>query len=436
MATARHPSRRPRPGVRAAVLALVPGLAILLGAGSPAAALAPATPTPGTLPPPPACATAVSMASGTVTSPPSPLPVPTSTLGGERLSSPGVQVDVTAGVAGPPALRATAWLVADLDAGTVVASCNAHVRMAPASTLKILTSLALVHRLNWSARYVGQPQDAATDGTRVGIVPGSSYTVSDLFHGLMLASGNDAATALSTVAGGMPATTALMNARARELGADDTTAVNDSGLDAPGQLTSAYDLALLGRAALADPLLTGLIRTRTYMFPGKGDRPPRPSFQIQNHNELLFQYPGATGVKNGYTTTAGGSYVGSATRGGHSYLVTVLRAEGATWHLAKDLLDWAFTAAPRATPVGRLVTPGEVAAGATAGPGGPGGSPTGTATALARATRAAASSGSGTDDTRTGWIVLVTLGVVLLGGATTAGGRARRGRSRTSARRR
>jgi D-alanyl-D-alanine carboxypeptidase (penicillin-binding protein 5/6) len=364
------------------------------------------------------------MASGTVTSAPTPLPVPTSTLGGEQLSSPGVQVDVAAGVARPPALRATAWLVADLDAGTVVASCNAHVRLAPASTLKILTGLALVHRLNWSARYVGQPQDAATDGTRVGIVPGSTYTVSDLFHGLMLASGNDAATALSTVAGGMPATTALMNARARELGADDTLAVNDSGLDAPGQLTSAYDLALLGRAALADPLLTGLVQTRTYTFPGKGDRPPRPSFQIQNHNELLFQYPGATGVKNGFTTTAGGSYVGSATRGGHSYLVTVLRAEGNTWHLAKDLLDWAFTAAPRTTPVGRLVAPGEVAAGATAGSGGTG-SPTGTATALAGGTRAAASSGSRTaDDTRTGWIVLVALGVLLLGGLTLTGRRA------------
>jgi D-alanyl-D-alanine carboxypeptidase (penicillin-binding protein 5/6) len=379
------------------------------------------------------CANAIAMAGGTVTTSPSPLPVATSTVGGGRLSAPGLQLDLAAGAPRPPALRATAWLVADLDAGTVIASCNAHVALAPASTLKILTSLALAHRLSWATRYVGQQADAATDGTRVGIVPGSSYTVRDLFHGLMLASGNDAATALATLSGGMPTTAALMNAEARRLGALDTLAVNDSGLDAPGQVSSVYDLALFGRAALDDPLISRLTGTKTYTFPGKGDRSPRMTFQIQNHNRLLFEYPGATGVKNGYTTAAGGSFVGSASRNGHHYLVAVLRAEGGTWHLTRQLLDWAFTAGPRTTPVGRLVGPGEVPAEASAtivpAPADPG--PTGTAapsgrsaTTSADETRARASSGAGTaKDTRTGWIVL---GALLLGGLGLAGEHKRR----------
>jgi D-alanyl-D-alanine carboxypeptidase (penicillin-binding protein 5/6) len=412
---------------RARRLALATAAAVAVTAlGSPAVAA-----TTPTLPPPPVCANAISTASGTVTSAPTPLPVPTSTVGGPRLSSPGLQLDLATEAPRPPALRATAWLVADLDTGTVVASCNAHVRLAPASTLKILTSLALAHRLNWSTRYVGRQTDAATDGTRVGIVPGSSYTVRDLFHGLMLASGNDAATALATLSGGMPTTAALMNAEARRLGGFDTTAVNDSGLDAPGQATSVYDLALFGRAALADPLIAQLIATKTYTFPGKGDRPPRPSFQIQNHNALLFNYPGASGVKNGYTVAAGGSYVGSAARNGHRYLVSVLQAEGATWHLARQLLDWAFAAASRTAPVGRLVAPGEVPGpDATAEvspsptPASGTSTPGGRVTAQAAGTRAAA---TGTpEDTRTGWIVLATLGVLLVGGLSLAGERGRR----------
>lgn len=410
-------TRRPgRPRTAAVLAAAVLAVGLAGPAAAPAAAAAPAP-----LPPPPPCATAISAVSGTVTSPPTPLPAATSQLGGGRLSRPGLQADLPLSAARPPALRATAWLVADLDTGNVLAACNAHVPLAPASTLKILTSLTLAHRLDWAARYIGQPADAATDGTRVGIVPGSSYTVTDLFHGLMLNSGNDAATALATLAGGMPATAALMNDTAHRLGAYDTVAVNDSGLDAAGQVTSAYDLALLGRAALADPLVARLVSTRTYGFPGKEGGPgPRKPFQIQNHNGLLFNYPGATGVKNGYTTAAGGSFVGSATRGGHRYLVTLLRADIGTWHLARDLLDWAFAAGPQASPVGRLVTAGEVpdptarpsvtAPGGTAAP----------AAALGGSGRAAAAVGTA-DDTRTGWMVLGGLAVLLLGGIGAAG---------------
>jgi hypothetical protein len=208
----------------------------------------------------------------------------------------------------------------------------------------------------------------------VGLSPGSTYTGDDLWHGLLMASGNDAAHALADLAGGPAASAELMAAEARRLGALDTVPMNTSGLDAPGQVTSAYDLALLGRAALGRPYLAKIMTTRTYSFPGKGigNGKARKRFQIQNHNRLLGSYTGATGVKNGYTVKAGGSFVGAATRGGRSYVVTVLRADGRTSEMARQLLDWAFAAGPAALPVGRLVTPEDVTAGRLGDGGTPG----------------------------------------------------------------
>src|SRR3954452_8925113 len=138
---------------------------------------------------PAACATRISIPTGTRG--PGALPAPASVLGGARLAEPGLQVSVPAGVPRPPALRATAWIVADLSTGAVLASCNAHVPLAPASTLKVLTALALHGRIGPGTRYVAQAADASIDGTRVGLSPGSLYTVDNLWHGLLMGSGND-----------------------------------------------------------------------------------------------------------------------------------------------------------------------------------------------------------------------------------------------------
>jgi serine-type D-Ala-D-Ala carboxypeptidase (penicillin-binding protein 5/6) len=350
------PPRRFRSALRRTItVAVVLGVSGLGICGGPTVPANAATPSPSAIPPTEACARTITNLIGGRTTGPTPLPTPTSTRGGARLSAPGLQVDPIGDGQLPPVVPATAWLVADLTTGTVVASCNAHVPLAPASTLKILTSLALAHELDWNASYVGQPDAPATDGSKVGIVTGGRYTVRDLFHGLMLSSGNDAATALATVAGGMEHTAELMNATAMKLGAWDTHAVNDSGLDATGQVSSAYDLALLGRALLQDPLLADLVTTKSYPFPGKPAASGTPStFQIQNHNRLLATFDGANGVKNGYTTAAGGSFVGSATRDGHTYLVTVLRAKGYTHTVAVELLDWAFASGDDTRPVGTL----------------------------------------------------------------------------------
>jgi len=352
--------RRRAPVLAALAAALLPtavpgpatALARAAGAGN-ATAAAPA------LPAAPACARAVAVASGGTTSAATRLPTPTSTVGGSKLSGSGLHADLPSGVPAPPTLRAVAWMITDLKTNEIIAACNAHVRMPPASTLKVLTSLALRPRLKDSTIYTGRAHEANQEGTRVGIVPGSLYSVKDLFHAMLLLSGNDAAEALASLAGGTAATAQLMNKKAAELGALDTHVSNASGLDALGQVSSVYDLALFGRAALADKRLATVFRTRTYDFPARGAwiGSGRKTFQIQNHNRLLGSYEGADGVKNGYTTQAGGTYIASATRGSKRYLVTVMRTDGKSHYAARDLLDWAFSHGSKAQPVGALVLP-------------------------------------------------------------------------------
>jgi serine-type D-Ala-D-Ala carboxypeptidase (penicillin-binding protein 5/6) len=307
---------------------------------------------------------------------PFPLPAATSWVGGEDLISTRVLTDLPAGVRPPPAPKAASWLVADLDTREVLAAHRVHVPLAPASTLKIFTALALTPRLPVKHVYTARDDDAAVDGTKVGLVPGSRYTVDQLVHGMIMASGNDCANALGNLAGGQAQAQTLIQAEARRLGAFDTLARTTSGLDAPGQVSSAYDLALAGAAALEDPQLARIMKTTAYPFPGAGTSlgRKRSRFQIQSHNRLLRNVPGADGVKNGYTDAARGSFVGSATRNGHHYITVVMRAEGNTWHESRDLLEWAFAAGPKARPVGRLVTPGELPAmiGPTTGDGGVG----------------------------------------------------------------
>ena len=259
-----------------------------------------------------------------------------------------------------PRLSAAAYLVADLETGDVLAARDLHGRYRPASTLKVLTALTLLPELDPAATYTAVHDDAAVDGSKVGIVPDATYTVHNLFEGLFLMSGNDAANALANAAGGVPETVAAMNATAEELGALDTRAANPSGLDAPGQVTSAHDLAVISRAALERPDFRTYATTVRSAFPGAMPRrgKPRKTFEIYNSNKLLLRYDGAIGVKNGWTTKARGTYVGAATRGDRTLLAVVLRTtKRPAWEETATLLDWGFRNAAVATPVARLAEP-------------------------------------------------------------------------------
>jgi serine-type D-Ala-D-Ala carboxypeptidase (penicillin-binding protein 5/6) len=278
-------------------------------------------------------------------------------VGGARLGISGRPV-VPVDVAPPKSVDAAAWLVADIGSGKVLGGYNAHAGLPPASTIKLLTALAVLPEIDADATYTVTDADITVDGSRVGLVPGQRYTRAALAHGLLLASGNEAANALAQLAGGDARALALMAEEARRLGAFDTTVRTTHGLDEPGQRTSAYDLALIGRAVLGNKELAALARTERYDFPGLAGK----TFQIQNHNRLLGSYPGASGLKNGFTTRSGHTLVAAAERRGVRLVAVVLGAKDRPEPSAGALLDWGFALPRDAEPVGRLVTPTEVAA--------------------------------------------------------------------------
>jgi D-alanyl-D-alanine carboxypeptidase (penicillin-binding protein 5/6) len=265
---------------------------------------------------------------------------------------PGPGTTVAAGApALPTDVSAASFVVADLDSGEILAAKDAHHKLLPASTLKVLTALTLIPRIDKASKVVPTWDDVAIEGSRVGLLENVKYPAYQVFRAMLMTSGNDAANALATASGGQEFTAELMNAEARRIGAIHTHAVNPSGLDAPGQVSTAYDLALIGRAAMQLPDFRSYVGTKRSTILGRMGKPLR----ITTHDKLLFNYDGAIGIKNGYTVRAGATYIGAATRNGRSVLVTVLHAKARVWPEVAHLLDWGFAAQKAgATPVGQL----------------------------------------------------------------------------------
>ncbi|WP_406199349.1 D-alanyl-D-alanine carboxypeptidase family protein [Kitasatospora sp. NBC_01560] len=290
-------------------------------------------------------------------------PPPPAAIGGERMGLSGVQVAPLAGAPALPGdLTGQSWVVADAASGDVLASSNPHRRLAPASTLKILFADTVLPKFD--RNLVHRVADAEIQGigagsSLVGIKEDLDYKVEDLWRGVFLSSGNDAVHVLSHMNGGIQQTVTEMQARATALQARDTKVVSPDGYDMEGQVSSAYDLTLFARAGLRNPDFRMYCATRDAMFPGAVDKNSgqRGSFGIANTDRLLGKYPGLIGVKNGFTTEAGSTFVGAAERGGRTLLVTVMHPT--TYQKVYDetaaLLDWGFAAADKVTPVGRLV---------------------------------------------------------------------------------
>jgi D-alanyl-D-alanine carboxypeptidase (penicillin-binding protein 5/6) len=255
----------------------------------------------------------------------------------------------------PTEITAAAWLVADLDTGEVLAARDAHGRFAPASTLKVLTALALLPEVPPEQVVVPSRVEVEIEGSKVGLLAGVAYPAEELYASLLMVSGNDSGNALGGAAGGQAVAAGVMNATAARLGAVDTHAVNQHGLDAEGQLTTPYDLAVIARAALDEPDIARWVATkRSTMSAGSG----QPRFEIVNHNKLLGSFEGALGLKNGYTSRARASFIGAAERDGRRLVATLMRAEPRVWAEAGRLLEWGFAAAAAdVRPVGELPAP-------------------------------------------------------------------------------
>jgi D-alanyl-D-alanine carboxypeptidase (penicillin-binding protein 5/6) len=287
------------------------------------------------------------------------------TVGGGQLDTRGLVVADGAPRL-PDGLTAAGWLVADAGTGEVLAARDPHGRYYPASTLKTLTLLTLAPLLDHARVVVGTAEDEKIEGSRVGLVQGGRYPVSLLFQALILQSGNDAANALARAAGGVQVTVAAMNETAADIGAFDTVAGTPSGLDVAGQSSSPYDLALIFRALVDDPVTAAVLVTPTAQMPPVEGR--SPGYQIQSQNPLLSTYAGCLGGKTGFTDAARHTFVAAAERSGRRLVVSIMDTENTPLRApdqAALLLDWGFAVPAGTRGVGTLVRPGDPATSAS-----------------------------------------------------------------------
>lgn len=239
---------------------------------------------------------------------------------------------------------AQTWIVADLDSGQMLAGRDQNVPHPPASTIKVLLALVALDELDLNTTVLADAADTQVECSCVGVKPGRTYTARQLLDGLLLVSGNDAANTLAHLLGGQDAAVDKMNAKAAALGATTTHAVTPSGLDGPGGSgwSTAQDLAMIFRAALANPVFAEITAEPSAMFPGdNGDQP------IINKNELLQRYPGTIGGKTGFTNAARKTFVGAAARGNRRLVIAMMyglvQEGGPTyWDQAASLFDWGF----------------------------------------------------------------------------------------------
>lgn len=239
----------------------------------------------------------------------------------------------------PPPISAASAVVIDGASGTVLFEKDPHRRMPPASLTKLATAILAVDAGDLDAIVTSDVDSRTMRGSTVmGLVPGDQFSLRDLLYGLMLPSGNDAALAIGRVlAGSDERFVAQMNALAERLGLADTHFQNPHGLGGGAHYSSARDLALLARAYMAEPALAEVAAARRWTARGSRE------IEMWTLNALLATYPGADGVKTGYTRTAGRTFAASASRDGHRVFVVVLNAP-AREDDARRLFDWVFAA--------------------------------------------------------------------------------------------
>jgi serine-type D-Ala-D-Ala carboxypeptidase (penicillin-binding protein 5/6) len=261
-----------------------------------------------------------------------------------------------------PKVPASAYVIADANTGQVLAAKDPHGEYGPASTLKVLTAVALIPRLNPNAMVTATKKEADVEPNDVGILPKHKYQVASLFKALLLISANDAAVALTDATGSFAKGMSMINAEAHRLQAYDVVARQPNGLPANGQVVSAYDEALIARQALSMPAFMRYDSMRSARFQVK----KRKWVWLANQNQLLTQYRGGIGGKIGWTEKSKATYIGMARRNGVTLIVTVLRCTPLMEiNAGEKLLNWGFAMRGRVKPVGTLVRPLPATAAAT-----------------------------------------------------------------------
>ena len=235
-----------------------------------------------------------------------------------------------------PQIEAGAAIVIDADSGRVLYEKNAYTRRAIASTTKIMTAIVALENGNLDDRVKVSKRDSSIWGSTIKLREGEELTLRELMYGMMLKSGNDAALAIAEHIGGTVENfVKMMNDKAKELGLLNTSFKTPHGLDVEGHYSTAYELALLTQYALKNPVFSKIVSTQSTSITNR---------DLYSTNEMLSLYPGADGVKTGYTGKAGRCLVTSAKRDGFRIISVVLfcssRAKRA--ESSKKILDYAF----------------------------------------------------------------------------------------------
>ena len=232
-----------------------------------------------------------------------------------------------------PEVSAASAVVLHAESGTVLYEKNADQQMLVASTTKLMTALVVLEQCALDETVEILWEDVQVEGSAMYLRPGESYTVEDLLHGLLLASGNDAALALARhAAGTVEDFAALMNEKCRELALTNSHFVNPHGLDAEGHYASARDLAVLMAAAMENADFARICGAVTYTTHG---------VSYANHNKLLRICEGVIGGKTGYTMAAGRSLVSCCERDGMRLICVTISAPD-DWNDHARLYDWAY----------------------------------------------------------------------------------------------
>lgn len=229
--------------------------------------------------------------------------------------------------------------VMDAQTGSVLFEKNAYERHSMASTTKIMTALLALENSEENELVTVSGNAAATEGSSIYLSAGEVLPMNTLLYGLLLESGNDAAVAIAEHVGGSVERFArMMTERAGSLGAEQTQFKNPNGLDEEGHYTTAYDLALITRAALFNPRFSEIAATKQKNIPASENGRAR---SFSNHNKLLSLYPGCIGVKTGFTKKTGRCLVSAACRDHMTVICVTLNAPN-DWNDHKKLLDYAF----------------------------------------------------------------------------------------------
>ncbi|MBA2432619.1 MAG: D-alanyl-D-alanine carboxypeptidase [Chthoniobacterales bacterium] len=241
---------------------------------------------------------------------------------------------------GIPNTRAAAVIVIDARTGAVLYEKNADAPRAPASTVKLLTSLIVAERGYLDQMVTIMPSDTFAEPTKLNVKAGETYRRIDLMRALLVKSPNDVASALARDYAGSPeAFAAVMNQRARQAGATNSRFMNPNGLPNPAQFSTARDLAMIARAAYANPTIRQTVAMPQVVFRFNDGR----TRQLENTNKVLKSLPYCNGMKTGYTNLAGSCLISSASRPGRDVITVILgHTKPRIWQDSAAFLTWAL----------------------------------------------------------------------------------------------